>query len=105
MMFNIFINIVYHLSYCNMPIHALLRWYGIKCKHTFSCLLHSVLQWKFYSLAIPKLGVILFVGKLNADGETLHLQRWGPILFLGFPRGFIPFFGVGESLKLAGFGQ
>ena len=62
-------------------------------------------QWKFYSLAIPKLGVILFVGKLNAGGEAPHLQHWGPILFLDFPRGFIPFFGVGESLKLAGFGQ
>ena len=47
---------------------------------------------------------ILFVGKLNADGEAPHLQHWGPILFLGFPRGFIPFFGVGESLKLAGLG-
>ena len=63
------------------------------------------IQWKFYSLAIPKLGVILFVGKLNADDEASHLHRWGPILFLGFPRSFIPFFGVGESLKLAGFGQ
>ena len=59
----------------------------------------------FYSLAIPKLGVILFVGKLNADGEAPHLQYWGPILFLGFPRGFIPFFSVGEILKLAGFRQ
>ena len=68
-------------------------------------LIHYKIQWKFYSLAIPKLGVILFVGKLNADGEAPHLQHWGPILFLGFPRGFIPFFGVGESLKLAGFGQ
>ena len=56
-------------------------------------------------MAIPKLGAILFVGKLNADGEAPHLQHWGPILFLGFPRNFIPFFGVGESLKLAGFGQ
>ena len=64
-----------------------------------------VIQWKFYSLAIRKLGVILFVDKLNADGEAPHLRRWGPILFLGFPRGFIPFFGVGESLKLADFGQ
>ena len=64
-----------------------------------------MIQWKFYSLAIPKLGVILFVGKLNLDAEAPHLQHWGPILFPGFPRGFIPFFGVGESLKLAGFGQ
>ena len=62
-------------------------------------------QRKFYSWAIPKLGVILFVGKLNADGEAPHLQHWGPILFLGFPRGSIPFLGVGERLKLAGLGQ
>ena len=43
-----------------------------------------MLQWKFYSLAIPKLGVILFVGKLNADGEAPHLQHWGQFYSLAF---------------------